>query len=208
MSSEELTTSSYSDAQSSIDNHDTSIPSSSNDGPSGRRAKQRATTSIFLRSESLFLALLFAFVAILLPTFFFFASPSSPKTVSSEDIEDRKSPLTALLPYVPAISTVFHSTFALFHLFLRPVFAAISLTLVILAPMFLVFNILLQFLVILPSKLVAELARFLYPIYVFCGAAVLFGIGIGLGSRLLLEGSKVITPSYDHAKEKDRKRLV
>jgi hypothetical protein len=165
------------------------------------RPKQRSGASIFRRSESLFLVLLFALIALLVPSFFFYASNSSAeqKDPSDDSVEARKSPLSALLPYVPAISTVFRLSFSASYLLLKPFITAFSFAFAILAPIFLAVNILFQVLVVLPSRIVTALAQFFYPIYLFCGTACIFGAGVGLGGRLLLRGSRsmLVDPRRD-----------
>ncbi|KAF8483134.1 hypothetical protein JB92DRAFT_1656603 [Gautieria morchelliformis] len=190
----------YSDAQSGYSVSSDASPvlsDGSNDTPilsdgSNDTPELAARTSIFLRSESMYLALLFALIALLLPAFFFFASQPSTDKEPNDSVEARTSPLTALYPYIPAVSTLFRFSSSVSYSLLRPFIAGLSLFLAVLAPLFLAANILFKALVILPSRTVTGLVQFFYPVYLFCGTACIFGMVVGLGGKLLIEGGRLL----------------
>ena len=203
MSSED--SANYSDAQSGYSPSTDGTPvlsSSSNvDEAPEPHPYQRSSVSIFRRSESMFLVLLFALIAVLVPAFFFYASsPSGGQKGPSDDSAEalKPSPLNELLPYVPAISTVFRFSFSTSYLLLRPLIAVFSLLFAIFAPISLAVNILFQVLIVLPSKIVTALVQFFYPLYLFCATACIFGAGVGLCGRLLLKGSSMVFVGPHH----------
>lgn len=192
MSSEDAASASYSDAHSSSSHGgDVTLSSNHSDEVTEPPPRQKPAWRM-IRSESLYLALLFALVALVLPTLFSVVSSSSSLP---ETVETRKSPLAAVVPYIPTIGSVFHVSYSTIHALLQPFLTILSLIVALLAPLSLSLTILFKVFVLLPSKMVAELARVLYPVYLFCGVACLFGAGIGVGGRLLIEGSKLMFAS-------------
>lgn len=195
MSSED--SANHSDAQSGYDLSSESSPvpsgSSSTDVPEPRPMQSFVNgASTFRRSESLFLVLLFTLIALLLPAFFFYASSPSTENEPDGSAEARKSPLTALLAYIPAIPTLFRLSFSASYTLLRPFIALFSLILALLTPVFIAVNVLFKVLVVLPSRIVTGLVQFFYPVYLFCGTACILGGVVGFGGKLLVEGGRVI----------------
>lgn len=197
MSSED--SANYSDAHSGYDlSGDSSpIPSgTSNADVLEFHPKQSSASgaSVFRRSESLFLVLLFALIAFLLPAFFFYAS--SPSTRNEPDgstvAEARKSPLTTLLTYIPTISTLFRLAFSASYTLFRPFVVLFSFVLALFAPIFIAANVLFKIVVLLPSRIVTGVVQFFYPVYLFCGTACILGGVVGLGGKLLIEGGRLM----------------
>jgi hypothetical protein len=72
----------------------------------------------------------------------------------------------------------------------------------LLAPLILVFHIVLDAAVYTPYTIISNLAAALYPLYVFCGVACIFGAVLGiLGRSLVALSNNVLAPELPKAAE-------
>ncbi|KAG2144083.1 hypothetical protein BD769DRAFT_1748006, partial [Suillus cothurnatus] len=108
-------------------------------------------------------------------------------------------------PPITQIIPILRATFSLLRTFLsqasRVVVALASPLLIfvplisrLLAPVILVLHIILDATVYTPYTIASNVAAALYPLYMFCGVACIFGVILGILGRSLVTLSNIIAP--------------
>ncbi|EGN94819.1 hypothetical protein SERLA73DRAFT_187887 [Serpula lacrymans var. lacrymans S7.3] len=119
-------------------------------------------------------------------------------------------PITQLLPILrttgsklfSALSYLAQFLYSSSGIFLQPLHILLPVALWLLAPAIILFDIILDALVFTPYNLVSGALSIFYPLYVFCGAACISGLAIGVVGRTLVSLlTKAIGSGQNHASE-------
>jgi len=114
-------------------------------------------------------------------------------------------------PPITQIIPILRATFSLLRTFLSqasrivialasPLLILVPLISRLLAPVILVFHIILDATVYTPYTIASNLAAALYPLYMFCGVACIFGAVLGiLGRSLVTLSNNIIAPELPKA---------
>ncbi|KAG2039084.1 hypothetical protein BDR03DRAFT_1090796 [Suillus americanus] len=114
-------------------------------------------------------------------------------------------------PPITQIIPVLRATFSLLRTFLSqasrivvalatPLLIFVPLISRLLAPVILVFHIVLDATVYTPYTIISNVAAALYPLYMFCGVACIFGAVLGiLGRSLVTLSNNIIAPELPKA---------
>ncbi|KAG2757788.1 hypothetical protein P692DRAFT_20208071 [Suillus brevipes Sb2] len=137
-------------------------------------------------------------------TSIFTATASLPPTITGQ--LSTQPPIAQVIP-------IFRATFSVLRTFLSqasrvlvalatPLLIFVPLISRLLAPLILVFHIVLDAAVYTPYTIISNLAAALYPLYVFCGVACIFGAVLGiLGRSLVALSNNVLAPELPKAAE-------
>lgn len=116
-------------------------------------------------------------------------------------------------PPITQIIPILRATFSLLRTFLSqasrvvvalatPLLIFVPLVSRLLAPVILVFHIVLDATVYTPYMIISSVAAALYPLYMFCGVACIFGAVLGiLGRSLVTLSNNIIAPELPKAVE-------
>ncbi|KAG1835412.1 hypothetical protein DFJ58DRAFT_820648 [Suillus subalutaceus] len=116
-------------------------------------------------------------------------------------------------PPITQIIPILRATFSLLRTFLSqalrvvvalatPLLIFVPLISRLLAPVILVFHIVLDATVYTPYTIISNVAAALYPLYMFCGVACIFGAVLGiLGRSLVTLSNNIIAPELPKATE-------
>ncbi|KAG1740623.1 hypothetical protein EDB19DRAFT_1707963 [Suillus lakei] len=115
-------------------------------------------------------------------------------------------PITQIIPILRAtfslLRTVLSQALRIVVALATPLLIFVPLTSRLLAPVILVFHIILDAAVYTPYTIISNVAAALYPLYVFCGVACIFGAVLGiLGRSLVTFSNNVIAPELPKAAE-------